>query len=708
MDQRLLLITPVRDEAENVEEVVAGVAGQSRAPDLWLVVDDGSGDGTRERFEQHAARLPYLRVVSTPPDFTRDSGDRLAAAAPDRAWNFGLREAGEEGFTHFGKLDGDIVMPSNYLAEMLGRFAADPQLGMAGGAIVEREGDGWRALKTPADHVTAPARIYSRECLEAIDGMPEQLGADVITTTYARMRGYRTATFADLEVKHLRPIGTAQGALRGRARHGAYQWIVHYSLLWVALRSLLVAVRFRPYGISGLWFLGGYLGAALRGVPRVEDPEFRRFQRREQRQRLRRALGRGGREASPATGPAAGNGDEQGRRREVLLETIDVLESFGHRSGWVGTDPYDGLNATRFDGPFRRTATGRRILTQLVKRSPLDLRPLFGIPPTRNATTVAWAVSAYARGSFLPAEVQRARLDESVRTLLAMRLPDWDLPCWSYPFQMQTRVLNYPRTSPNSIATAFAALALIDAYEVTGEQHLLEIARDVGRWFVREVPQTEDPPGARFGYLVGDSSPIHNSNTHVCAVLARLVQHGVGEPEYPEMIRAGLTWTLERQRPDGSWPYGERDDLEWVDGFHTGYVLDSLRFCADSGVDPRAEAAWERGLEYWRRNLFEADGTAKYYNDNAYPLDTQSAAQGIQTLAIAAERHPDCLDQAWLVLDWALANMRRRDGLFYFQRRRHWTNRLAHIRWSETCMFLALTHLLAAEESRRGSVVGVA
>ena len=691
--ERVLLISPVRNEAAHVDAVVAGVEAQSRPPDLWVVVDDGSDDGTRALFEAHAARLPYLWVVATPPEHTRDNGDRLAAGGPDRAWNYGLRQVGNAAaFTHLGKLDGDIVLPPEFLAEMLARFRADPRLGMAGGAILEPDGERWRALRTPAEHVTAPARLYSRECFAAIGGMPERLGADVITTTYAKMRGFHTATFADLQVRHRRHIGTADGALRGRARHGTYQYIVHYSFLWVALRSLLVALRFRPYGLSGAWFLAGYASAALTRAPRVEDPEFRRFIRAEQRSRLRRALGGASGEATPpdAQPPATP------RRR--LTETIRRLEDHGHRQAWNGPDPYEGLNATRLVSLPRRSAIGRRLITQAVKRSPLDLRPLLGIAPTRNAATVAWAVSAYAHGSFLSPDLQRDRLEQATELLVSMRLPDWEEACWSYPFDIQTRVFFYPKTDPNTIATSFAAMALLDAFEATGEERLLELARSTARFLVAHVPQTADPPGARFGYLVGDRSPIHNANTHVCALLARLVAHG--DEQYREALREGLTWTLERQRPDGSWPYGERPDLDWVDNFHTGYVLDALRTCADAGVDERAEPAWRRGLEYWRTHLFGPDGTPRYYDKETYPIDNQCAAQGIQTLAIASAHDPSCLEQAWRVFEWTLANMRREDGLFYFQRRRWWVNRIPHIRWAETCMLLALVHLLVAERAQ--------
>jgi len=286
----VLLISPVRDEASHVDAVVAGVEAQTRPPDLWLVVDDGSADGTRERFEAHAARLPWLRVVSTPPGHTRGAADRLAAAAPDRAWNFGLRQVGRDQFTHLGKLDGDIVLGPGFVEGLLARFRADPRLGMAGGALCERGRGGWQRVPSAPGHVSGACRLYSRICFEQIGGMPERLGADAITIAYAKLRGFHTATVAELEVRHMRPHGSAQGALRGFTRHGTYLWIVHYPLGWILARAGRVSLRDRPRGLSGLWLLGGYLGAALRRVPRVEDPVFRAFVRSDLRARLNRAL----------------------------------------------------------------------------------------------------------------------------------------------------------------------------------------------------------------------------------------------------------------------------------------------------------------------------------------------------------------------------------------------------------------------------------
>jgi glycosyltransferase involved in cell wall biosynthesis len=288
-DARVLVISPVRNEAEHIEEVVRGVAGQRRPPDTWLVVDDGSTDGTVEKLERLLAPLPFARLVRTPPGFTVDNGDRNAAGGPDRAWNFGLANVEADDYTHVGKLDGDIVVPPDYLEGLLERFAAQPRLGMASGSVTEWRDGEWWTMPTPDDHVTAPARLYSRACLEAIGGMPPYMGADMITTFYAKMRGYETRTFRELPVRHLRPMGTADGVRRGRERQGAYQYVVHYTPLWILLRSIVVAIRFRPRGLSGWWFLKGYFRAVLTRMPRVEDAEWRAFARAEQRRKLREA-----------------------------------------------------------------------------------------------------------------------------------------------------------------------------------------------------------------------------------------------------------------------------------------------------------------------------------------------------------------------------------------------------------------------------------
>jgi hypothetical protein len=193
-------------------------------------------------------------------------------------------------FTHISKLDGDMELPPNYFESLLEEFARDPRLGIAGGICKELIGGRWRYSRIPPEHhVHGALKCYSLECFEAIGGVEERLGWDAIDQTYARMLGFRTRSFSDLVATHHRPSASADGTLRGRARHGEVAYVVQLTPLWVTLRAFKVG-RTRPVGLSGAAFLYGYLRAAVQGRERVEDPEFRSFVRHELRGRMLAAV----------------------------------------------------------------------------------------------------------------------------------------------------------------------------------------------------------------------------------------------------------------------------------------------------------------------------------------------------------------------------------------------------------------------------------
>jgi poly-beta-1,6-N-acetyl-D-glucosamine synthase len=295
---RVLLLTTAHNEARFADALFDGVMSQTRRPDRWVIVDDGSSDTTFEAFAGHAARAEWITVVRGEPV---DDGipDRLAVAAVPRSLNQVLARIDFRAYTHIGKLDADVRLPAGFLEQLLRDFEADPSLGMTGGLLTERHGRRWRDVTQPPTHAPPPARLYSLECFEASGGFRERLAWDTIDEVYARMLGYSTRVNAGVRVRHLRVQGTADGRLRGRARHGECAWIAHYPPLFVLLRSTKVAVRFTPWGLSALAFVWGYLAAAWRGVPRVDDAEFRCFVRRELRARittpLRAATSAGGR-----------------------------------------------------------------------------------------------------------------------------------------------------------------------------------------------------------------------------------------------------------------------------------------------------------------------------------------------------------------------------------------------------------------------------
>jgi biofilm PGA synthesis N-glycosyltransferase PgaC len=287
----VLIVSPVRNEAEHIAVVARSVAAQSRPPDLWLVVDDGSDDATPELLRELAEEIAFMRVMATPQRYTEDSGDRLQVAAEARAFNHALGTVDVGDFDYVGKLDGDIELPEAYFERLLAEFDQDPELGIGGGTLVERVGSEWKTMKTAPHHVRGALKLYSGPCFAAIGGIQELLGWDGIDQTYARMRGYKTRSFDHIVARHLRPCGSADGVLRGRVRHGEVYYVLGFSAPWIAMKSLKYAAM-RPPVISGLAFVYGYARAAARSVRRVEDMEYRRFVRRDERDRVLRLVGR--------------------------------------------------------------------------------------------------------------------------------------------------------------------------------------------------------------------------------------------------------------------------------------------------------------------------------------------------------------------------------------------------------------------------------
>jgi biofilm PGA synthesis N-glycosyltransferase PgaC len=291
MEPRVLIISPVRNEAAHIERVIRAVAAQELPPAKWVIVDDRSDDDTLAILRRLEAEVGFLEVMEAPAPEVGPVRDRLARAAAPRTFNAGLRSVGDlSSYTHVMKLDGDIELKPDYFTQLMARFAADPRLGLAGCVLDEPTADGgMRRIKIAGSHVHGAVKCYSMACFEAIGGVQERLGWDTIDETYARMRGFTTVSYHDLVGIHHRPLGSADGTVRGHARHGECAYIAHFQLSWVALRAVKVATR-KPYGLSGLAFFWGYLRAAARRVERIPDREYRRFTQRELRRRMLSAV----------------------------------------------------------------------------------------------------------------------------------------------------------------------------------------------------------------------------------------------------------------------------------------------------------------------------------------------------------------------------------------------------------------------------------
>lgn len=372
------------------------------------------------------------------------------------------------------------------------------------------------------------------------------------------------------------------------------------------------------------------------------------------------------------------------------------IRSWGEERNWRGYDPYDALNSPAAALLTLGSRSGRRALTQAVKLSPLNLRPLLAIRPDWNAKAIGLVSSAYVKLAAAGDATARREADRWLGWLALNHSGDAAGNAWGYHFDVQTRFFFYRRGTPNTIATSFVAQAFLDAVELLDAGRWSEPALAASRFLTARMLAT-GPRGSYFRYLPEENELVHNANLMACAVLARTA-NALGEREFVGTAREALATSLVAQREDGSWPYAAGLHGDWVDNFHTGYVLESLARCAD--LEPAAREPLEHGLDYWERELFMPDGTPMYAPGRPYPLDAHCYATAIDTWLAVAERRPGALERAERIARLLLERMLDPAGFVYFQQRRLWTNRVPFVRWTTAPSFRALAGLLGR---RRGA-----
>jgi hypothetical protein len=364
-----------------------------------------------------------------------------------------------------------------------------------------------------------------------------------------------------------------------------------------------------------------------------------------------------------------------------IENAVTRIRAWGEARGWKGYDPYDGLNSPVAPVVAFGTPLGRRLVTQAVKLSPVNLRPVLRIRPDWNAKALGLVASGYAR-------LWAATGDESARHEAGRWLTwleehnsgDASGLAWGYHFDVQTRFFSYPRGAANTIATSFVAQAFLDGCELLGDERWRGPVGEAVRYLETNMLD----PGGYFRYLTNTNELVHNANLLACAVFARA--------GYAASAVQALETSLRAQRDDGSWPYAEGPLGAWVDNFHTAYVLESLAICEPVFAEVRT--ALQRGLAFWERELFLPDGTPKYDVDHVHPIDAHCYASAIDAW-VAAKRLEPALRTAQLLV----VRMLDPSGYVWFQERRFWMNRVPFIRWTTAPSFRALASILLEERS---------
>ena len=276
-----VLITPARNEEAFIQQTIESVVAQTVLPAKWVIVSDGSTDRTDDIVKQYAAKYDWIQLVRTPEREERHFAGKVLA------FNAGYEQVQDLNYDIVGSLDADISFDPEYFEFLLGQFAGNTKLGVAGTPF--REGTTQYDYRfSRKEHVSGACQLFRRECFESIGGyVPIKAGAiDLTAVVTARMKGWKTETFTDKFCMHHRKMGSANANIvlaTFKGGYGDYQMGVHPA--WQIFRSVYQMTR-KPLILGGGLLLAGYFWAMIKRSPRPVSMEFVNFRRKEQMQWL--------------------------------------------------------------------------------------------------------------------------------------------------------------------------------------------------------------------------------------------------------------------------------------------------------------------------------------------------------------------------------------------------------------------------------------
>jgi biofilm PGA synthesis N-glycosyltransferase PgaC len=273
------VITPVKNEAEFIEETIRSMCEQTVTPVEWVIVNDGSTDETAELVATYAVKHPWIKLV------TRENrGGRRRGKGVVEAFYKGYETLTQE-YDFIVKLDGDLSFEPNYFESLLREFASNPNLGISGGGVYEkRDGKHW-VLYSYKKQVRGPTKLYRRACFEAIGGLVPALGWDRIDEWRALSMGWEVYSCPELRVYHQRATGAATGLLKSRIEQGCESHYMGYHPLFLIARGIRYMFH-QPYLIGGMIMIMTYFIAGLQGREKLPDPSLIRYIRRTQLRQL--------------------------------------------------------------------------------------------------------------------------------------------------------------------------------------------------------------------------------------------------------------------------------------------------------------------------------------------------------------------------------------------------------------------------------------
>jgi len=293
MGKSYAIITPAKNEERNLPFLAESMLKQTIKPAVWLIVDDGSDDGTPGIIEELASKSPWIhsrRLEKSQISNIRELDahfSQLIKGAFDHTVDLCARGGIE--YEYIGQVDGDMILPPDYFDKIIDNFEQNPKLGIAGGHciitkldergnIIQRS----RPVVITDDGPHGGCRLIRRDCFQEIGGIPLTTGQDGATLAKARLCGWETKKYSEIEILHLKKRGSAKW-------DGYINYCSDFHPLLVLLTCLLSPLVTRePF--RGVVYLYGYFSALLKREQKTADQSLRYYFRHKRLKEIKQLM----------------------------------------------------------------------------------------------------------------------------------------------------------------------------------------------------------------------------------------------------------------------------------------------------------------------------------------------------------------------------------------------------------------------------------
>jgi rhamnogalacturonyl hydrolase YesR len=387
-----------------------------------------------------------------------------------------------------------------------------------------------------------------------------------------------------------------------------------------------------------------------------------------------------------------------------IKQSCERVLAYAEAQDYIGYGKFDALNSPFLKAASLNNKWLRLIASQVIKQSPVNLRPLFGVRRFKNPKGMGLFARAYLNLYRTYGEEHYLhRANDCLSWLAENAAQGYAGYCWGYNWDWQDLGFLARFGSPNCVVTAFVGQALLDAYECTGDKSYLAMAASCLN-FVRHDLKVlyEDEAMKCVSYVPSNDirMVVMDVSALAGALMAR-VYHHTDEKGLATEARKLVNYVVDKQTDYGAWFYTHPpgDSPVKHDNYHTGFILDAILDYELATGDDSFRSAYQRGLNFYTENLFLPNGAPKWMSHKTYPFDIHGAATGIGTFSRAAcYGDKSYIDHARRVANWAIENMQAPAGYFYYQKGRFWAKKYTLMRWCNAGMAYGLSSLLLTED----------